>query len=424
MVIEDFGGAMTMEPGGRFIFTDGRMRGLNFNGGEGARLHGLTATFQQLPTVRIPDPAQECIVFHDTADTLVENVEIDGSASGGLVFSRCLRPSVDGARITNTMADGLHFANCKDARARNVVTENTGDDGLAFLNYADGPDHTGGYATNITVRNSIGRGIAVDGQRNVTVDGFLVDTTACPGIRCAYDSYWNTRIPSNVVFKNGEIRNAGRITEHYPDVQKCGIYYHGVESVEFRDITVTSPQQRGVTGEQRGRMGAAPSGIVVLSGIEVRDAPEQGFALVGGNSASSLVGGRHELDDLVSDGSGQVGIYLGYNESVGYGKLTVINASGEDTKGRAFSFGHNAAIEGDEMHVVDEQSPMKGYIVNAHGAQTGGLGTIHARVSAGDVAVELQPGSENLAHLIEGAEPPAEASSNPSAPSPQQPPPG
>jgi hypothetical protein len=46
---------------------------------------------------------------------------------------------------------------------------------LAFLNYAGGPDNSGGRAANITVRNSIGRGIAVVGQRNVTINGFTVE---------------------------------------------------------------------------------------------------------------------------------------------------------------------------------------------------------------------------------------------------------
>ncbi len=96
-----------------------------------------------------------------------------------------------------------------------------------------------------------------------------------------------------------------------------------------------------------------------------------------------------------------------------YGKLTVINASKEDPKRRAFSFGHNAFIEGGELHVVDDQASATGYEINAHGPQSGDIGEIHARVSVGDGAVELRSGSENLSYVMKGA---AEPSGSPSEP--------
>jgi hypothetical protein len=66
-------------------------------------------------------PSQECIIFHDAADTMVEDADINGSAAAGLIFARCIRPSVNRAMIKNTMADGLHFSNCQDAVARNIT---------------------------------------------------------------------------------------------------------------------------------------------------------------------------------------------------------------------------------------------------------------------------------------------------------------
>src|SRR5215212_406615 len=304
IVIENFEGTLVMQPDARLVFTDSTRGGLVFVGGSGAVFRGLGTVFQDRPAKRVD--ARECLQIRNTFDTVVQNVRVDGSAAGGLQFDGCVRPSVSGAIITNTMADGLHFANCQDARADGVLTEDTGDDGLAFLNYGDGPDRHGALATNVRVRRSGARGIAVVGQRDVLVRGFSIEGTACSGLYCAYEASYSTRVPSNVRFEGGTVTNAGRSGGCAPSTH--GIEYCDVESVGFENVKVVSPESRGVSG-------SAPGGTVRLIGIEVRGASASGF---------DLTEGKIHLDDLMCREAGGIGFSVRRAELLKYHKLESI----------------------------------------------------------------------------------------------------
>jgi hypothetical protein len=265
IVVRNFSGRLTMESGARFVFTDDTSKGLHFENGTGALIDGLRTTFESLPTSRVS--ARECIQFTATTDTLVRNANIEGSAAAGLLFGKCIRPSAEEIMVENTMADGLHFANCQDARANDVVTRDTGDDGVAFLNYANGPDYSGAQATNISVENSAARGIAVIGQRDVTVENFRVDTTRYSGIIVAHETYWDTRVPSAVRFSQGTVRDAGkgRSGTGDSDGNKYGIEYTNVEgSIEFEDVVIISPADEAIRG-------VAPHGTILFENIRLED---------------------------------------------------------------------------------------------------------------------------------------------------------
>jgi hypothetical protein len=372
IVIENFEGTFAMQPGARLIFTDSTCRGLLFVGGRGAVFRDLRTVFQNSPTQRVD--SRECLEIRDTLDTVVQNVSVDGSAAAGLLFARCVRPSVWGATIANTMADGLHFANCQDAKANDVLTEDTGDDGVAFVNYGDGPDHSGGQATNVTVRRSKARGIAVVGQSGVLVRGFSVEGTACSGLYCAYEASYRTRVPSNVRFEGGTVTNAGRAGDCAPS--NHGIEYYDVESVGFEKIKVVSPECRGVSG-------SAPGGTVHLIDIEVRGAAASGF---------DLTEGKLHLDDLICRVAGGIGFSVRHTELLEYRKLTSINASTVNGLHRAFSIEHNARVEGGELHVIDDQDLATGYKVLTDGRQAGSLGVIHTDIANGNLEVENHSG--------------------------------
>jgi hypothetical protein len=370
VVIEGFGGKLTFDPSARLVFTDTTGRGLVFDGGTGAEFYGLRTAFKTLPLSRVSH--QECILFEYSTDTLVRDTNIRGSAAAGLLFTRCTRPRVADAVITDTMADGLHFANCQDARASNVLTENTGDDGVAFLNYASGPDMSGGLATDVTVRESRARGITVIGQRDVTIERFEVDRTAASGILNAHEEI--SRIPSNVHFVDGTVKDAGRhpgLSEEDPS-NRAGVAFAGVGSVEFRDIRVISPATDGV-------LGWAPDGTVRLYNILVQNAPGKGF---------DLDNAVYYLEDLSAQNTNRAGIVVTSSRLVKYGKLRSINVSMKDALRRAFWFENNARVEGKELHVVDNQATPTGYIVGAFGAQSGTLGVVYDQVTNGRVQVD------------------------------------
>lgn len=368
IVIRNFGGKLTMEPGARFVFMDNTRRGLMFEKGSGARLVGLKSTFASRPTKRVT--AQECILFVQASDTVVRNANIEGSAAAGLLFGRCLRPTVIGASIRDTMADGLHFANCQDGRAHDVTTVNTGDDGLAFVNYANGPSNTGGRATKITVKLSGARGIAVVGQSGVSVESFKVSVTRASGLYCAHEPRsYNTRIPANVLFKNGTVYRGGKVGG--TPGTNYGINISGARSAKFVDVTVIRPGARGVSSR-------VSDGVVRLNRVRVRGAREAGF---------NLQGGTHYLHDLVTRDSGGTGIHVADCKKVGYGGLWSINSSREDPMDRACSFERNGRVRGNTVNVVDSRKRVKGNRLNASGRQSGNLGKVYDRVSHGRVRV-------------------------------------
>ncbi|HZC25728.1 MAG TPA: hypothetical protein VE287_01820, partial [Actinopolymorphaceae bacterium] len=337
IVVNGFAGDLTMQPGARFVFTDKTTRGLNFEGGTGAAFHGLVATFTSpLPAARVG--SEECIIFLHTTDTLVEDVDINGSAAAGLMFFECVRPTALRVNVGNTMADGLHFANCQDGYADQVTTNNTGDDGVAFVNYDSGPDYTGGWASNITVTNSHARGVSVVGQSDVTIDHFGVNWSAVSGIYCAYESSYRTRVPTNVTFQNGFAYNGGALSGGSGNT--FGLEYANVGEIFYNNVVLRTPGTRGASGTARaftrthadGSTEPVPAGTVHLTGVSVENAPASGF---------DVQGGTHLLDTLSVSGSNQGGFYAGFCDSVEYVTMTVTNASKTDPLHRAFAFEKN-----------------------------------------------------------------------------------
>lgn len=402
VIVNRFEGEFTMEDGARLVFTDKRRRGLYFQGGEGATFRGFSSTFREpLPDERVVP--EECILFVDTTDTVVENASVNGSAAAGILFHRCVRPEVFGAEITNTQADGLHFANCQDARAESIRTENTGDDGLAFVNYADEPGYTGGYASNITIRNSEGRGIAVVGQSGVVIEGFDVDQTSVSGLICARDASYDTRVSSNVLFRDGSVRGAGRFPGQ--EANKYGIEIDAVHSVEFRGISIESPAGRGVSGvATRMVRGSATNGAIRLADIEAsRVEADAGFSLYGKLDDDGTAAGAYELENLTARDVGGTGFIVLGGGFVRCENLVARDASKNGGENRAFEFGRNALVEGSHLHVLDEREDPTGFEVFTHGAQSGSLGVLHDGVSNGGMEVENQSGLSYItppAHTI------------------------
>lgn len=432
IVINNYEGELQMQPAARFVFTDKTRCGLYFYGGGAganyARFYNLRTAFEEFPDARTS--TQGCIEFDYLTNVVVQDADVDGSAGAGLLFFGCTNPTVrgttqDAVKIRNTRADGLHFANCENVTVENVLVEETGDDGLAFLNYLEGPDKVGGQATNITVRRSRAGGIAVHGQRDVTIEDFTVEGTSVSGLVCDVSRKppdgWNTRVPSNVVFRNGAVKDGGAFRggpgpdgQDWPgqDANRNGIeygdYYSSREtgsfSVEFDDIDVISPEWDGVAGKALG-------GSVTLSSIEVSNA--------GANATSYGSGFRFDstknlyLENLIARDTARAGFTAISCGQVRYDVLKAINTAKNDPEQgvrlhRAVRFenydtqlntqvGPLVAGGTQELHVEDTQSTPTGYKVFTYGAQSGDLGTIYDRVANGDLQIE---NNSNLAYTL------------------------
>lgn len=389
IVVNNFSGELVMQAGARFVFTDKTRRGLNFEGGAGARFRRLTTTFTQpLPAARIG--SEECVIFLNTTDTLVEDADINGSAAAGLLFYRCIRPTVRRSVVRNTMADGLHFANCQDAYVDTLQTNTTGDDGLAFVDYESGPAYTGGYARNINVAYSRARGIAVVGQRGVTIEDFTVSQTAVSGIYCASENAYRTRVPSNVTFRNGSVDRGGGWTGQAGN--RFGLEYANVGTgIAFEGVTVRNSGTRGVSGTARpftriradGSSVAEPAGSLRMTRVTAVNSAEGGV---------DLQGGTYDLDFLTVDGANRTGFYAAGCARVDYLELVVTNAARTDSLRRAVCVENNAVVAGTSMRIRDTQPVATGYVVGAYGSQSGSLGTIYDEIASRNVVVDNPSG--------------------------------
>lgn len=400
VVIENFGGEVTMDAQARIRFTRNTTRGLVFNGGHGARFYSLYTDFVTRPTVR--GNSMECILFIASTNTSLTQVRIDGSAGAGLLFHHCVNPSVTHAEVSHTMADGVHFANCQDGRADSILTTDTGDDGVAFVNYVNGPAYTGGLATNIVVEDSCARGIAVIGQSNVTVQRFVVESSAVSGLICAYDASYSTRVSSGVRFLNGSVRHGGayhgeRSTQgNLPqNGNTYGIEIHSAQSVEVSDVEVSMAGSRGVSCYQ-----ATPvvGGTVTLSDVRVSDVPLDGFNLQGTRPVSAAdVGCEYILSNCATTRTGSQGFYFGQCGRVTYDTLSVTSASLVDPLRRAAHFDHSdttwaGIVAGQSLRMIDTMATPTGYVVISTGTQTGTMGELRDEIVNGAPQVQNYSG--------------------------------
>lgn len=378
--VQNFGGELAFQGGARLLFINNTKGGLWFTGGTGARVRGLRAGYQ-FPPVQRNSPEEE-IKFIDTTDTWVNDAVVSDSPAAGILFYHCIRPKVTNALVQNTLADGLHFANCQDAQAANITTLNTGDDGLAFLNYSIYPNLTGGVAYNINVTNSRSRGISVVGQSNVSISNFQVNGTASSGILCAYDSSYNTRVPSNVSFASGTIANAGTLPN--PLGNQYGIEYNSQASCSFSDIAVTGSAGRGLGG-------MAPNGSVAVNGVRVSGNRD-------GEAFSFFKTAQVQVSASSTSGSPAYGFFFGQCGNILAKGLSVENSSQTSSLHRAIWFENNQSVVASDLNVVDSQTQATGYVVGASestpGLQTGLINGITSKIVAGRLAI--QNNSENV----------------------------
>jgi hypothetical protein len=376
ITIANFSGNLAMLPEARFVFADNTARGMIFKGGTGARFYGLATAFATTPPNRVT--AHECLTFATTTDTYLENSTINGSAAAGLLFSGCVRPVVVGATIANTMADGLNFTNCQDSRADHITTTDTGDDAVSFGSVATGQPYTGGLATNLSITRSKSRGIAITGQSNVTIRDAVIDTTVGHGFYCAYESAWNTRVPTDVRFERVRVTNGGAWTAAAGGGTNSGMRINAAGTVAASQITVDSPGQHGIF--------VTATNQSTLTDLMVTNAPGSGV---------NFQSGRHLVDRLTVSETNGIGLSATNCQSLEFGTITLQNVARTHSTHWAFDVENAPYVFGSRLWISDNHAPAAGYIVRASGTQKGSLGTVIGTITNGRLTFD---NSSNLSY--------------------------
>lgn len=160
------------------------------------------------------------VVAVGASNFVVDNVTIDGSASGGIQTARGASQGViSNNRVSNTLADGIHITGrASDITIIGNLVENTGDDGIAVVSYQrdGGPSQHITAARNTVRNNRGGRGMSVVGGDDVLYENNRVSNTG--RFACMYlaqeDSYKTLPI-SNVIVRDNTLSNCGSaITGH------------------------------------------------------------------------------------------------------------------------------------------------------------------------------------------------------------------
>jgi len=363
--IQGFCGKMQCDPAARFVFVDATKPGWSFQGGTGAMIINLRVGWATQPTLRIGSSAG--IQLDKTTNTWLDGCVVENSSGAGVNCWVCVSPKVTNTSVANTTSNGFMFANCQTPIVLNCSSTNTHDDGFEFTCYNGLPASWGGYARNLTVKQSHSRGVSVNGQSYVEINNFNIDGTAASGILCATDYTYNTPTPESVRFTNGTIRNAGTILPLKGN--QFGIEVSQVKSVAISAVTTIGSAHRGVCT-------SAPSGSVSLRDILVQSNLK--------DSGANLQAKELSIDLLRTENAPAYGIYIGNSPNVSARRLETLNAARAFSLRRAIWLENNAQINLQNLGIFDNQAYATGFVAGCFGsAQVGSITGITSSIASG-----------------------------------------
>ncbi|SEO31566.1 Right handed beta helix region [Mucilaginibacter gossypiicola] len=314
--------------------------GFNFLGGTGARLENIHVEFATLPSTR---NNLHSINVGMAQNIVVNNITVNGSGGVGLLFNLCYNPQVSNIVITNTMADGCSFYSCQNVQLNGLITKNTGDDAMAFFQSSGKLPLERATITNLILKQSYARGIAINGTSDVYISNFMIDSTSAAGIYVAKESSVTYR-PTNIFIANGNVRHGGVLTGRGVTGSKNGVTVTGAGSVYLNNVAVKRSQEKGFYVYNTNFINAAQ--------IAVDTSGTLGVAI---DTNVMTV-----LRNITSKNSGQYGIKITKNKNAIAENLTVNNAWKDaavtPNLHRAIWFESNVNFYSDALTLLDDDA--------------------------------------------------------------------
>ncbi len=185
----------------------------------------------------------------------VENVTVEGAASIGVLVYGSNNGLVRQCRVLNTLADSYHVTyGSSNVGILGNYSRNCGDDGVAVVSYGGNPKACSAISIigNDVGYNTWGRGIAVSGGNNITIEGNTITRTNAAGMLIvAEGAPWNTYAVDGVVCrKNNVIDCVQNATIGHPAVLVAGRSGFPVSNVTFESTVVTNPRNDGFRFDQ------------------------------------------------------------------------------------------------------------------------------------------------------------------------------
>jgi hypothetical protein len=263
-----------------------------------------------------------------------------------------------------------------EAELTNLTTNNTKDNGLAFYDYANLPDGTGGTVSNVHIIQSYAHGIAVAGTSNVTISRFTIDGTRGSAVFIGQDPTYNTRVADHVTVEHGTIVNAGTLLP--TPTNTYGIEYNQPISVVFSDIQILNNVGRAVSG-------SGMSSRVYMRNIRTENNTNT-------DSFVFFQTGFVDISDCTAENSPGGGFIFNQVSRVIARRLKTINASRQNSLGRAIWFQDGKWLSASDLMILDNQSTPTGYIVGASNSngytQNGSIHSITSAISGGKLTIQ------------------------------------
>jgi len=224
--------------------------------------------------------------------------------------------------------------------------------------------------TNVIVRKSGARGIAIVGQSDVNLSNFLIDSTKVSGVYVAYESSYNTRTPENVKISNGIVKYGGIISGGTGN--RFGLEVSNAKSVYFANIKVDSAYTRGINVD------AGNGSVIDLKNISVSN------TVISDNV--NLKAESVNIDGLISENSNNYGVFISQSENVFANNILTKNVSKTNVLHRAVWFENNTNVFSNNISVIDNQGTSTGYVVGEYNNSTGYIGRVKQKIDNGTFA--------------------------------------
>lgn len=237
--------------------TDGTSA-LMFDGCYDVTVSDLTLT--STSTTRRESSESHKILFNDCSAVHVKDISIDGSQASGIMLQSVTNFVIENCTVENTNADSFHITHgSKYGLVRNCVSNLSGDDGFAIVSYDSHPtmcEHID--FNNLTVTNQFwGRGLAIIGGSDITVEECSVTESAGAGVYIACEDEYDTWGVWNVSFKNitldGCVQQAASVAGDRPRPAEaqlihgaitiyCSRAAYDVDGVSFDGVTILNTE--------------------------------------------------------------------------------------------------------------------------------------------------------------------------------------
>lgn len=180
----------------------------------------------------------------------VDDVEVSGSSSIGIMFINSTDAMVSNCFVHDTQADGIHVQRgSKRVSITNCQIKDVGDDGIAFVSHGV---NEFGYVSDCVASNcvitgvgTVGSGVGIIGAFGISVTGCRIKDTALAGIRIGSASFGaeGSTVGGVISIVGNQISGTGSGSTG----ERGGVFVEGCRYVTIKSNFILNPATTGIS---------------------------------------------------------------------------------------------------------------------------------------------------------------------------------